>query len=80
LNSNFDENMTQRLLSPREEFHNNATDLQQLTNKKLTGKKRTNNQPIEYLETESRIGLSASGTQAHTNYPFNEKASQCALS
>ena len=46
LNSNFDDNMTQRLLSPREEFQNNATDMPQLTNKKLTGKKRTNNQPI----------------------------------
>jgi len=46
LNSNFEENMTQRLLSPREEFQNNGTDLPQLTNKKLTGKKRTNNQPI----------------------------------
>lgn len=46
LNSNFEDNMTQRLLSPREEFQNNATDMPQLTNKKLTGKKRTNNQPI----------------------------------
>lgn len=46
VNSNFDDNMPQRLLSPREEFQNNGNDMPQLTNKKVTGKKRTNNQPI----------------------------------
>lgn len=34
---------------------------------------------IEYLETESRIGYSVSGTQANTNYPYDKK-SQYALS
>lgn len=36
---------------------------------------------IEYLETESRIGYSVSGTQAHTNYgPLHDKGSQYAMS
>lgn len=35
---------------------------------------------VEYLETESRIGYSVSGTQAHTNYPHYDKNSQYALS
>ena len=28
----------------------------------------------EFLETESRIGNSVSGTQAHTNYPYDKKS------
>jgi hypothetical protein len=38
--------MTQRLLSPREEFQDNGVDISPLTTKKLTGNKRKNNQPI----------------------------------
>lgn len=41
---------------------------------KLTGRKRGNAHPIEYIEMESRLGYSASGTQAHTNYQFEKKS------